>query len=352
MFVLLVIPILFYLILLTIPKLWLNKFVKNKWLIIILLLLAFLIGLFLVSRVYQFSYFIKSDQASLKFVPQNIPIQIKVFLYLFQSSGPLFILAPIGLIYLFIKKNNIFFEYFFIMNIIILALFITDVQYFFQFSLIWYSLLIGYGCLGLSAYTKIKYLPYVLILFLFTTHILLSGYVLLHQSSSPSLLGAESWLKEDTYRAALYYQNLDTNKAITSNDFSNIQSRFSAISNKPFAVPADRLYLLYDFEKAKSMQINRKQFLDFILSPQSLWYVEEPDIFRDRMDLYYRDLHSNRTNHIIDSYDIGYLLENNNVAGKYAVSWTIANSPFVQSVHSEKSKIYDNERLSIWNIER
>jgi hypothetical protein len=247
-----------------------------------------------------------------------------------MAVGILNILIPIGVFSLLFIKQKTFGEVFLVALILCFAPVLADPVYMRFFVLFIFSLLIGFGLLGiqkmLGKVKKVKSAAPLIIIAILAFSALLPYFVVVRPVSS--LPFHTSHMNELTYNAALFIKAYGVEIPRISSSY--IPERINAIAGPP--------YYHEDIDKWSSrIRLSIQNFLkgrgkyDYLYRLEMEWY--------ERFG-WSGDCDSDRTKHALDC-KTHLVIEDN---------YRPNNSPFHQSLHETRPKIYDNGLESIWYL--
>lgn len=193
---------------------------------------------------------------------------------------------------------------------------------------------------SLKKYNSYLIFACILISVIFSTFMLWNWDVLVHNQNA-------EYLKHSTEEMGIYLKNYHANDSsfVTNCDAVNSNARkISAVSEIPYP-PPDTVYI-FNLLNESDLKINSS------FSLYSIAHLDDPDaIYKSNVDYL---AESRGQSYDVDSdprkkydlkYNIKYIIQDNKRLGK-----AFTNSPdaFYSSVVEKKSKIYDNNELSIW----
>jgi len=273
--------------------------------------------------------------------------------YMIQSYaryiGILIILVVSGYIYLVLKRNKRFEEWFLLLCFVGLAQFLYIITYMKWFIISFACLLIGVGLTNVAEMRKNlnikkrKYATAFIVILLLISTIFTGYYQYLHFLNDPR--PEKRHMEDRTYIGALWIKNnMDKNKNMIAESY--ISNRVFSISEVPTLTgngPTDLAYGFVDPKKLEVKQIYPFTSVDF--------YFHDP---YKAVNHSYTDSHVLRilNSDINDHRSFAYRLTS---PSRFNLSYFIENKDvsdiFSQSVQQTKDCLYDNGKICIWDLD-
>ena len=256
-----------------------------------------------------------------------------------RYMGPLIILAIGGLAYLIFRSGKLFQEYYILLTLMFLTIFIYQQTYMKEFLPIFLISFASIGLINLFKFSigdKIKFLPIVFFLLL---SIIFSGYYQFVHDYKQGYVN-EREIEESTYFTGVWMKNY-LNGSSGSNDivhsirilsFSETAHvlTFSAINN-----------LVYDFS-----DVNISLFKRYPLTSEAFWYdgYKGPDLG----EILFED--SNKMKILPEKLNLKYFVEN--VRGQGYIVWNHerVKSKLLQNAYDQSDIVYDVGKSRVWKI--
>jgi len=265
--------------------------------------------------------------------------------------GVLIILVVSGYIYLILKRNKRFEEWFLLLCLVGLTQFLYIITYMKWFILPFASLLIGIALTNVAiaglrknmSIEKRKYAISFVIIFLLLSAIFTGYYQYLHFLNDPD--PHKRYMEERTYIGALWIRdNMEKNEKIFAESYISI--RIFSISEVPTLTGSGPVDLAYGFVDPKKLEIKLLYPLTSVefyfhdpykavnrsLDAKTSWAVgkiEQSDI----------NYHYSWAYRLTSLFNLSYYVENNDV-----------NNIFSESVQNTKDCLYDNGKIRIWHL--
>ena len=265
--------------------------------------------------------------------------------YMMQSYtryiGVLILLVISGYIYLSLKRNKKFEEWFLLLCLAGLAPLLYIITYMKWFILPFVCLLIGIALTNIAiagmqkkTHTeKRKYaFSFVVILLLIST-IFMGHYQYLHFLNDPNPY--KRYMEERTYVGGLWIKD-NVDKPVVAEYW--ISKRISATSNVKALTGVDPVDLAFGFVDPEKLEIKR------IYSPTSVdFYFKDPyaSVNLSTDLLLWRSMNSGSwRNRVIHEFNLSYYVENKDVSNS-----------FTQSVRETRNSVYDNGKICVWRLD-
>ncbi|MBZ4646273.1 MAG: hypothetical protein JG777_1762 [Clostridia bacterium] len=264
-----------------------------------------------------------------------------------RYTGVLLIFAIGGFVHFSMRKNKSFEQWFLLISLLFFAPLMWVKIYAYWFVIIYACLLIGIGLSNLEKVSRInkKYVHATLIIVLCLS-ISMSGFYQHWRTGIGKSDDVSQWyMDESSYSGALWTKEyIGINERLVGTD-NLIDRRMFAISGVPTLLDDSDVHMLvYGFAKIEDTPIvKRSPFsTDFYFGNP---YEIDPNYTRVgyiRNHLMHNDIDSNTAKNIITQFNLSYVVEN-----KEGIT-----DVFIRSVHKQKSNIYDNGKISIWDLSR
>jgi hypothetical protein len=260
-----------------------------------------------------------------------------------SSVGILSIFAIIGLLPILVNSNRDISQNFILITLLVFSPIMMWGTYTPLVLLSFFCMLIAYGILYLKDVKFIKKYNIRLITLCILVSIIFSVFMLWKWDISFNNQDF-SYLNHSTEYTGTYLKNYHTNDSsfVTNSD----ERKISAVSQIPFP-PPDTVYI-FNLLNESDLKINSS------ISLSSISHLDNPDsIFKSNVDFLaeYRgqsyDVDSDVRKKYDLKYNIRYVIQDNKRLGN---SFTGRPDLFYSSVIEKKSKIYDNNELSVWYL--
>lgn len=261
-----------------------------------------------------------------------------------RYSGPLFLLGMVGFIYLALKRDREFGEWFLLFTSILWAPFLWIGIYAHYFATILICILICIALLNVAkAHKRNKKQALSVIIIVLLLFVSFSGFYQ-HWRTSMGGAPAAQWYTEDaTYNGALWVEDsINVNKRlIGSSKSDHTSTRVFAISKVPTLVMPES-DITYGFVNASTITTVRN-------SPLSTeFYMDNPyvlpDVYHetdsDKWSLGYMDIDSTVAQQIINKYNLSYYIEDTNFQDTFTIS--------LRDERKNPVPVYNNGRIRIW----
>jgi len=252
--------------------------------------------------------------------------------------GILIILVVSGYIYLVLKRNKKFEEWFLLLCFAGLAQFLYIITYMKWFIISFACLLIGVGLTNVAEMRKNlnikkrKYATAFIVILLLISTIFTGYYQYLHFLNDPST--QKRYMEERTYVGGLWVKD-NVDKPVIA-DYS-ISKRISATSEVMGLTGVDPVDLAFGFVDPEKLVIKQ------IYSPTSVdFYFKDPyaSVNLSTDLLLWRSMNSDSwRNRIIHEFNLSYYVENKDVSNS-----------FTQFVREKKDNVYNNGKIRIWDL--
>jgi len=283
-----------------------------------------------------FTRFTISETAS-KYIWSDLLIRTYV-----RYAGVLLIFAVGGLIYLSLKNNKKFEEWFLLLALICLAPLSYMLRYSKWFFIIFAIILAGISLTNVArAYNKRAKSVFAIIAIGLLLSVSFSAF---YQYYHTNIMGRptynERYMEDGTYVAGLWIKD-NVDKPMVGNDY--VSGRVFAISEVPTLVGDGTIDLTYGFTNITDLNISK-------VSPLStMYYFEGPYIRTPNTPFtgYYVsllnevDFDHTYGKRVISKFNLSYVIENED----------IGDNVFIRSIHREKDNIYDNAKIRIWCLD-
>lgn len=267
----------------------------------------------------------------------NMILQINV-----RYVGVMIVFAIGGFVYLSLKHNKRFEEWFILLILISLAPLLYIEQYTHFFILIFASILAGIALTNVAKMNKQKKNVFSFIGIILLLSVIFSGFYQ-HWRTSVGAEKLHTWyMTETSYNGALWIKdNIEKNKRLVGYD-DLIARRIFAISEAPtFTGTGGVLMLTYGFTSISDINITRNSPLTISFYMDNP-YVKEP--FPSEIGWFYFDLRnwgidSQQGDYYIYRFNLSYVIENDNY-----------KNFFIESLSEKKDNIFDNGVIRLWNL--
>jgi len=256
--------------------------------------------------------------------------------------GILIVFAVGGYIYLVLKRNKKFEEWFLLLALVGLAPFLYVSTYMKWFITTFAFLLIGIALTNIvvaESRTKTrnknkKVYPILLVAILLVSIIFTGYYQDIHFIVNPPHY--DRYMKEQTYISGLWTRdNIDKNLFY---DRGLTALMVSAVSGVP-TLAGGAIGLSYGFYKSiNDISISKNSPLSIAFYMQGP-YVRTPRTSHIEADINY--ISHGYKKDLITKYNLSYVIEDED----------IGDNVFIRSVHQESDNLYDNGKIRIWNLE-
>ena len=254
--------------------------------------------------------------------------------------GVLIIFVVGGYIYLSLKRDKGFEEWFLLIASVCFAPLLYIVTYMKWVIPFFAALLIGIGLTNVvkASEQKKKYTAFVVIVLLFS--VIFTGYYqylhFLNQEQNPN----KRYIEERTYIGALWIRdNID--KVMIGNDELTLLRVF-AVSEVPALTGFGCSDLIYGFANIAELNLSKSspfsigfyKYGPYVKAPNTVstgWYVSR---------LNYETVNSRWGKAIVSRFNFSYYVENMNVDTKFA-----------RSVQQAKNNLYDNGKIRVWSLD-
>ena len=254
--------------------------------------------------------------------------------------GILIILVVSGYIYLVLKRNKRFEEWFLLLCFAGLAQFLYIITYMKWFITSFACLLIGVGLTNVAEMRKNlnikkrKYATAFIVILLLISTIFTGYYQYLHFLNDPS--AQKRYMEERTYVGGLWIKD-NVDKPVIA-DYS-ISKRISATSEAVGLTGVDPVDLAFGFIDPEKLVIKQ------IYSPTSVdFYFKDPyaSVNLSTDLLLWRSMNSDSwRNRIIHEFNLLYYVENKDF-----------RNAFSRSVQQTKDCLYDNGKIRVWDLDQ
>jgi len=250
------------------------------------------------------------------------------------AVGVIIILTPIGLLSLLLKEQKTFGEIFLVVLVLSFAPFLADPTYMSFFVLFIFSLLIGFGLLGIlkiiGKVNLVKSAAPVVILIIVIFSALLPYFIVVRPV--PSLPYHTSYMNELTVNAALFIKShgIDTPR-IRDYSKGHLLTRINAIAGPPY---------YHENVAEKNLSTESISLIEFLKARGEYDYLYK--IEEEKYKNFYLDMDC-------DSDWVRRALDNKNhfvIEDNYQPN----NLGFHISLHETRPELYDNGLESIWYL--
>lgn len=261
-----------------------------------------------------------------------------------RHVGVLLVFAIGSFVYLSLKNNKNFEEWFLLLSLICL----TPLLYMYRYSkwfFVIFAIILASISLSNVAKTynskKRKYTLVIIVIVLLLS-VSFSGFYQHYRNIAGTATPNERYMEDGTYVAGLWIKdNINKDKRMVCNEY--IAARIFAISEVPTLIGEGTIDMTYGFTNITDLNISK-------VSPLStMYYFEGPYIRTPHTPYtgYYCsllnevDFASYWGRPIISRFNLSYVIENED----------IGDNPFIRSVHREKDTIYDNAKIRVWCLD-
>ena len=258
-----------------------------------------------------------------------------------RHVGILLIFAISGFTYLSLKSGKKFEEWFLLLALLCFAPLLYMYRYSKWIFIIFAIILAGISLTNVAKMCNSKKGRYALAIIVIglLLSVSFSGFYQHYRNISGRSSSNERYMEDRTYTAGLWIKdNID--KHMVCNDMA---ARIFAISEVPTLTGHDPIDLTYGFTNMTDLSITK-------VSPSSTtFYFEGPYIRTPHTPYtgYYVsllnevDFDHEYGKSVITKYDLSYVIENED----------IGDNPFILSIHREKNNVYENGKISIWDLD-
>jgi len=254
-----------------------------------------------------------------------------------RHVGVLLVFAIGSFVYLSLKNNKRFEDWFLLISLICFTPLVYMYRYSKWFLIIFVIILAGITLTNVAkTYNKRAKSVFTIIVIGLLLSVSFSGFYQHYRNIEGSAIYNERYMEDGTYVAGLWIKD-NIGKRMVCND---IAARIFAISEVPTLIGDGTIDMTYGFTNITDLNISK-------VSPLSaMYYFEGP---------YIRTPHTTYTGYyvsllnevefdsywgkpIIPRFNLSYVIENED----------IGDNPFIMSVHREKDNTYDNGKIRIW----
>jgi len=248
-----------------------------------------------------------------------------------------------GLIYLTLKHDKKFEEWFLLLALLCLSPFMYSLTYAHFVTPFFGSILAGISLTNIANVAKIdkqkKKYVFSIIIILLLCSVGFSGFYQHWRTGATAI----NYMSEETYSGALWIKDsINTDKRLVGDGgYDLLSRRIFAISEVPtLLVEAEDCMLTYGFINITDINISKN-------SPLSVaFYMDNPYVSTYKAGAYRNMLQSWEINswwgkRIISKFNLSYVIENED----------IEDNTFIRSVHIEKDNVYDNGKIRVWSLD-
>ena len=292
------------------------------------------IGIFIVMLSIPFFTYLFISETGSKYTWMILLAQTYV-----RHVGILLIFVIGGLIYLSLKHNKGFEDWFLLISLICFAPLLYMYRYSKWFFVIFAIILAGISLTNVAKMCNSKKGRYALaiIVIVLLLSVSFSGFYQHYRNIVGKATPNERYMEDGTCIAGLWIKdNID--KPMVGNDW--VMVRVFAISEVPTLTGDGTIDMTYGFTNITDLNISK-------VSPLSATYYFEGPYIRT-YHTPFTGYHVSLLNEVeFDSYygkpiirrfNLSYVIENED----------IGDNPFIRSVHREKDNIYDNAKIRVW----
>jgi hypothetical protein len=261
------------------------------------------------------------------------------YIYYLRYIGILIIPAIGGLIYLILKKDRGFGDWFLLLSLILLVTFIYEQTYMKGFIPIF---IIPFSCIGLLNIIKLtenrKYAISMVTFFLILS-IIFSGYYQFLHSYDEDWFNAR-YIEETTYKTGGWVKN-NLNGSAISNDVVFSLRLFATSENVHIFTDGTIYNQIYGFNV-----INMSQFKLYPLMSEDFWFsgYEGPDVGQISWE------EINELWKSPNDFNISYFVENAKTNGDIVWNHGLKPSKLLYKTYSEGALVFDIGTAKIWRF--
>jgi len=297
---------------------------------------VFYIGIFGVMLSIPFFTYLFISETGSRYI--WVPILVQTYV---RYIGVLLVFSIGGFIYLSLKDNKGFEEWFLLISLVCLAPLMYMVRYS-KWALIIFGIVIAaFGLINIAKAYDSKRKKYVLPIIVITLLLSVSftGFYQ-HYPNIAGKTGNQRYMEDGTYVAGLWIKD-NIEKNMVGNDWTIV--RVFAISEVPTLTGHGTADLTYDFTTISDLNISKVSplstefyydgpFVRTLHTPYTGYYVSLLNEFA--FDSYYGKP-------IISNFNLSYVIENEDSG----------DNQFIRSVHLEKDNVYDNAKIRVWCLD-
>ena len=281
-------------------------------------------------------------------------IMINFILNLNNNVTILIYFAMIGAVYLFLKENKTFYDYFFVFVALGFSQFLLDWEYIRLYILPIYAIFVGIGLVFVIEKLLKKFgkkTIFAVLILLFVVHFAI-GNVFIQREKFLADLDPVNYreIPEEYYMAAGNYLNdkgdisihtsssidYDRKTAYYAKKVISVLAQSTFISNKNFEIEKISFSELWDsFVKGKKIRIiyslKDPIFSSYYYHGRHISYLNG------------RDIYDGTVNEIIDLYNINYVIDSPDSTRK---------TKFFQSAQPIRNKVYSSSRLDVYDLSK
>jgi len=263
-----------------------------------------------------------------------------------RYTGILIFFAITGLTYLSLKHNKRFEEWFFLLTLMSLTIFLYMGTYAHYFIIIFACTLISIALMNIVRVEKQKRkYAFTLIIIVLLLSVSFSGFYQHWRTHKGKAIAGEWYMDERTHTGASWIKdNINQNKKLVGFD-ELTGRRIFAISEVPTLVGASPTSMLtYGFTTLKGANMSKNSPLSaefYMDSPYILKPFSIPSPERDFYALGFQKFDGWLGKPIINRYNLSYAIENRDTG----------ENTFIRSVRIEKDNVYDNGKIRVWNLD-
>lgn len=307
-----------------------------------------LLTLFVV--LFMLSFYIQNPLVQAQASTVSI-LKSMIFVYA-RYIGVLGIFAILGFFFLLFKQKKSFEEWFLLLILLYITPLLIVTAYMKQFSAIFIFLLAGMGMLSLArAPNQKRRTVFSIILISLLLSVAFSGF---YQCKSTNIEQEFSYFKpymtETEYASALWLRNnVSVNDALVCNDYL-LARRTLAISEVP-VLTGRTSDLVYDFISKNDLKVKMTSPTSYKFYTDYAFELEDPSSSTNWHlgGLLVSTNTEKWEKRMISDYGISHVIENENIYGRCCRGGGIVrNSPFFESLHEKKTKVYSNAHITIW----
>jgi len=260
-----------------------------------------------------------------------------------RYMGLLIIFAIGGLTYLIFKDNKRFGEWFLLLTLIFLTIFIYQQTYMKWFLPIFVVPLAAIALINvLRASEKRKYVLPVVAIFLVLIVSFSAYYQFIHFLPEPGTSPTnERYIEESTYKTGRWMKENINGSAAISNDELFGTRIFAASETTHLLTPSTNADQAYDF-----ISVNTSKFKRYPITSENFWFsgYEGPDIGEKA----WQSVHGLRNSP--HEFNITHLVENRKCKGN--ICWHHGSNPVkLLRLAYEKNCVYDCGNINIWSLD-
>ena len=251
--------------------------------------------------------------------------------------GILIIFSLIGILFLILKQERNFKEWFIFLTFLFIIPLFAYGTYVAIFLLPFFSVLAGYGIISFINMKRIKKYAFPTIVGCLLFSLSFSGFMITHWGSQETSYTNKAWVMNDEiYSTGIFIKEYAHGAFVCSESMTCY--RFSAYSELPVFPGHSAWPLAYGF-------VDEVEIVTFSeLTPTTTYfYTANNPVQNDYNKLLTLDCDNTTAKEILSKYSIHYYIENNNMPPQ---------NKFFKSVHEKRYKIYDNGVESIWYLGR